>query len=137
MQIVQHGAIQHGHGWRRTCGQAALAMIAGTTLEQAAMAIGHRRSTTYRDLIKGFQALSIEHGPRQTIRRNGSMDRRKTYLVRVSFRSGGSHWIVWHEGIVLDSVCGYCGNNEYLVRQGARFSSYMWVVPNDPDKLFH
>jgi hypothetical protein len=57
MKFVEHGSKSHGRGWRTTCGQACVAMIADTTLELACAGMGTKGATTFADIRKGLHRL--------------------------------------------------------------------------------
>lgn len=129
---VSHGSITHGRGYRQTCGQAALATIArlvgkSVTLEEACTAIGHRRCTTYPDLVRGLDALSIKHGLRVRHAPYLRPQAEGLFLCRVSGPNHFSHWVVKFEGAIYDSVLGVMHPNDYLRRQRARITSHMEI----------
>jgi hypothetical protein len=57
MKFVEHGSKSHGRGWRSTCGQACVAMIAEVSLEKACTAVGKQGATTFADIRRGLHQL--------------------------------------------------------------------------------
>ena len=87
------------------CGQAAVAMLLGLTLEEGVELVGHRGGTNLQELEtalkkKGVRLWDRVAGPPPT---NG----RGLYLCGARWVRGGGHWIVLDGGRWLDPSPGH------------------------------
>lgn len=78
---------------RHQCGQACVATIAGTTLDDAIRAVGRRGYTRIKDLDRGLRRLTdsrLRMGPRRVgLPKSGSAS---TWLVAVRLEPGSKNW---------------------------------------------
>jgi hypothetical protein len=104
------------------CGQVAVAMIAGVELDEAIAAVGHRRSTTTRDVVRGLRHFGLICPDRlQRIERPpfavGKLSRPK--------QSSSWHWVVCDGADTWDGIDAF----EVLDRcNDWRLTSYLPVT---------
>lgn len=93
--------IRQPHG-SNLCGQACVAMVAGTTLEKAIDAVGTRGKTRAADLARGLARFGLTLEPRRRFSGRNALP--GLAIVMMRFEIGGrlAHWVVWDHGRLLD-----------------------------------
>lgn len=90
-------------GGSRLCGQVAVAIIAGITLEEAVEVVGHRKSTHTRELVAAFRSLGFQCADR--LQRIPRPPLAVAKLTPPS-KSSGWHWVVVDGRRTLDGFPG-------------------------------
>jgi len=119
----------------RICGQIALAVITGLSVEQAIRQVGHEHGTTTRVLARHLRAFGYECGDRCRRRARSEMpDLALAQLHSPNWR--GWHWIVVDDGVVFDGrerrrrAVGLRAYEFDAWRfDGARITSYLAITP--------
>lgn len=86
------------------CGSAAVAMVAGVTLERAIEAVGTRGQATAPQLQRGLRKLGVGTGDAEAVSKLGWVPWVRTVVARIRWRQPRKpgHWVVIHEGQVYD-----------------------------------
>lgn len=85
------------------CGQAAIATIAGVSLEEAIAAVGHPRATATKDVIQGLRKLGLRCADRtRRISRARPEYPPKALLVARKNGEARWHWLVVLDGVIYD-----------------------------------
>jgi ABC-type bacteriocin/lantibiotic exporter with double-glycine peptidase domain len=83
-----------------TCGQACLAMLAGVSLTEACLAVGHRRGTKHHEIIKAARKLGLI--PKTTLwQLAADHDALPANAILKQRRRGRKNW---HWACVIDGV---------------------------------
>ena len=92
----------------RVCGQVAVAVITGKTLEEVCVVVGHRKSTKTRDLIAALKELKRDCAGSRCIPTRSFFDEKEgTFLAQVRGTcitdvKCNWHWAAVHGGLVYD-----------------------------------
>lgn len=99
-------------------------MLAGVTLSEAVVLIGHKHGTKTRELVRVLRSLGWECGGRMIPLRSKLYVTLDHALVKWSYSfTSGWHWVVVHDGRMYDpSPCPYAGCY-------GRPTSYLIVTP--------
>lgn len=119
---------------KRTCGQTCVAMAAGVTFDEAAEAVGHRRSTTYRDLQRGLAKLKVWCTSREAYDPSKKLPEMAILRLRsYDNKRWGGHWVLLAGGYVYDPLGDGSSLYEYYVMhlsfRNCRVVSYLPVGP--------
>jgi hypothetical protein len=86
----------------KLCGHACVAMVAGVSLAEAVLAIGHRRATKTSDLIPTLRKLGVRCGDQLRIAPPDNTYT-GTCIVQLRWpRRRNWHWVVIHDGALYD-----------------------------------
>jgi hypothetical protein len=104
------------------CGQACVAMAAGVCLGAAIRAVGHRRSTSTREVISALRRLGVGCADRcrRISRARPTYPPRALVVVRRD-RRRCFHWVYYKDGVFLDP------EGEWPRYDGWRVTSYLEV----------
>jgi len=125
----------------KLCGQHAIAMATGITIEESIKLFGHKNSSYYRDYVRVLTELGYSFNGKK------SVDNRKKYtlpklalvrLQKVGRRTG--HLITYCDGKFYDSCRGVFNSKEELmssyndnIRGRWRIDWYMEILGKDSD----
>jgi len=101
------------------CGQACLAMMAGCTLKEAMVAVGHRRATTQDEIVRAAKKLGLRPltSGWKVAREIESFPPLAIMKMRRKYRKRG-HWCCYVDGVYHDPALpegGKMGSNDQLV----------------------
>lgn len=114
----------------RVCGQVAIAVLCGLTLDQACRQIGHRKGTRTKALVRVLRAFGFQCEDHCKRRVRSEMPDVALAQVRTIGRPQDSwHWIVVANGVVYDGCEGGIHTLEWyeraILRNGYKITSYL------------
>lgn len=84
---------------RPICGQVAVAVIAGVSLEEAIKAVGHEKGTTSKELISGLKKLGVKCKSKSQRVRKGYTPKTAIFHISPSTKKWNWHWVAFHDNI--------------------------------------
>src|SRR5574337_1067996 len=87
------------------CGQTAVAVIVGCSLDEAIRAVGHKHGTTTRDLVRALRLFGVSCEDRCRPMPGRVAPNLGLAQVHTPERSGW-HWVVVHAGRIYDGIWG-------------------------------
>jgi hypothetical protein len=107
----------------KTCGQVAIAVIAGISLDEAIKVVGKKGCTTTKDLVKALRKLGF-----QCPDRCRKMPRPPLAIaqLRTPERKSGWHWVVVDGDKFFDGINGNADGN--VMWCGSKMTSYLPIT---------
>ncbi len=104
------------------CGQACVAMLLGINLEDAINIIKKRGLTSFRNLAPALRTTYRIHYTRLKVIRHSVLP--EICIIKVTWKRGGSHWIVKYKSQIYDPVRGQIPIQQYKGLICGRMTSY-------------
>ncbi len=111
------------------CGQACVAMLLRISLDEAIKMVKKTGLTSLRDLRPAISVDYKIHQSRLKVIRHSVLP--DICLVKVTWKRGGSHWVIKYKSQIYDPVRGYMAINQYKQIIAGRMTSYVRLTNKD------